>query len=72
MLYERIKALCDEQGISIMECEKRAELGNGAIGAWRTASPRISSVQAVARALGVGVSELLEEGTNGNGVSDTQ
>jgi transcriptional regulator with XRE-family HTH domain len=61
MLYERIKKLCDEQGISIMECEKRAGLGNGVIGAWRMASPRINSVQAVAKALGVSVSDLLEE-----------
>lgn len=60
MLYETIKAICDKQGISIMECEKRAGLGNGVIGAWRTASPRISSVQAVADALDVPITDLLE------------
>ena len=61
MLYEKIKEICDVQGISIMECEKRAGLGNGVIGAWRTASPRINNVQAVAKALGVNISDLLEE-----------
>ena len=61
MLYEKIKAHCDEQGITIMECEKRAGLGNGVIGAWRSASPRLKSVQAVADVLGVTIDSLLDE-----------
>ena len=64
MLYERIKSLCEKKGISIMECERRADLGNGVIGSWRTASPRLTSIQAVAKALGVNVSDLLEECTH--------
>ena len=42
MIYERIKAEADRQGITIAELEKRTGLGNGVIGGWRTASPTTS------------------------------
>lgn len=59
-IYNKIKALCDSIGISIRECEKRAGLGNGTIAGWQTSSPVLSSLQAVARVLGVTISEILE------------
>lgn len=58
MIYDNIKQICDEQGISIMECEKRARIGNGVIGSWRTSTPRLDKIQAVADALGVPLTEL--------------
>jgi len=60
MIYERIKAEADRQGLTIAELEKRARLGNGVIGGWRTASPSARKLEAVADQLGVTVDYLLK------------
>lgn len=58
-LYDTIKDLCEEKGMSICDLERAADVGNGIIGKWRTANPRIDRLEAVAKALGVTVAELL-------------
>jgi len=60
MIYERIKAEADQMGLTIAELEKRAGLGNGVIGGWRTASPNARKLEAVADTLGVSVDYLLK------------
>ena len=60
MIYERIKKLADEKGISIYALEKKAGLKNGAIGKWRKSSPTLESLEAVANALEVSVGSLIE------------
>lgn len=60
MVYDKIKKLCDEKKISVSALEKTAGLGNGTIGGWRTSSPTVDKLQAVAKVLGVKVSKLLE------------
>lgn len=60
MIYERIKAEADRQGITIAELEKRTGLGNGVIGRWRTASPSARKLEAVADELGLSVDYLLK------------
>ena len=60
MIYKKVKALCEEQGISIRECEIRAGLGNGVIAGWKESIPRLDKIQAVAKVLGVPLSELAE------------
>lgn len=60
MIYNNVKELCEKQGISISELEKRAKLGNGTIGGWRKSSPKIANIQAVAKVLGVKVEKLLK------------
>ena len=59
MIYEKIKALCDKKGMSIAALEKAAGLGNGTIGGWRTGSPTLDKLQAVANVLGVKISKLV-------------
>lgn len=61
MIYERIKALCDERGIPIYQLEEKAGVANGTIGAWRSADPKASTLKKVADALGVTVDELIKE-----------
>lgn len=61
MVYDKVKALADEQGLSISALEKKAGLKNGTIGKWREVSPILRNLQAVADALGVSVKVLLEE-----------
>lgn len=59
MIYDKIKILCDKKKISIAALEKAAGLGNGTIGGWKTSSPTVEKLQAVAKVLGVEVSKLL-------------
>lgn len=61
ILYERIKNLCNQQNLSIMELEKKAGLGNGVVGRWRESDPQTSSLIKVAEALKVSVSDLIGE-----------
>ena len=61
MIYENVKELADKKKISICELEKRAQLGNGVIAGWKTSSPRVENLQAVAKILGVTVNRLLQE-----------
>lgn len=60
MIYDNVKRLSDEKGISISQLEKEAGLGNGTIGGWRTSAPRLDSLQAVAKVLKVKVDKLLK------------
>ena len=60
MIYERIKALCDERVIPIYQLEAKAGVANGTIGAWRSADPKASTLKKVADALGVTVDDLLK------------
>lgn len=60
MIYDKVKALCEEQGISIRECEIRAGLGNGVIAGWKESFPRLDKIQAVAKVLGVPLSAITE------------
>ena len=61
MIYNVVKRLCDEQGISIAECEKRAGLGNGVISGWKKGNPRLDKIRAVAGVLNTTVDALLED-----------
>ena len=58
-LYEAIKSLCDEKGWSICDLERAADVGNGIVGKWRTANPRVDRLDAVANALGITTADLL-------------
>lgn len=61
MIYERIKAICDERGIPIYQLEARAGVANGTIGGWRISDPKVPTLKKVADALGVTVDELIKE-----------
>lgn len=60
MVYEKIKAICDEKHISISELEKKAGLGNSTIRRWQTASPSVDNLKLVARILEVDVVQLIQ------------
>jgi len=60
-MYDTIKKLADEKGLSIMALEKAAGLSNGTIGKWRESSEgvRVSSIKALADVLDVSVDEIV-------------
>lgn len=70
MIYERIKFLCDKNGISIAKLESKCGIGNGAIGKWNDdkTAPRLVTLEKIATEFGITLSELLEGvGTNKKG-----
>lgn len=60
MLYDKIKELCKEKGISVASVEKKAGLSNGAISKWNNASPTVDNLNSVAKVLKVKVDKLLD------------
>lgn len=59
MLYDKIKQICKEKGISVRSVEKESGLSNGAISKWNEATPKVDSIQAVAKVLKVDIKKLL-------------
>lgn len=58
-VYENVKKLCNERKQSIFQLEIEADLGNGTIGRWKKAKPRIDTLMKVATALEVPIEVLL-------------
>lgn len=59
MIYDTIKDLCKERGLSVSSVEKKAGLSNGAISKWNDSSPTVDKLNAVAKVLNVKVDCLL-------------
>lgn len=60
MIYEKIKEICKEKGVSVASVEKQAGLSSGAISKWNESSPTVEKLKAVADVLKVKVDKLLE------------
>lgn len=65
MLFDKIRALAEEKGISIYRLEKEAELSKSSICKWNDNIPSVDKIQKVAKLLGVTVDSLLEEKETG-------
>ena len=61
MLFDRIKNICSERGMSISYLERTAGLGNGTIDGWNDSSPRLDNIIAVSKVLGVSIDELIKD-----------
>lgn len=61
MLYDNVKKICDEKGISVWRLEKELGFSNRSICKWNESEPGIRKVQKVAEYLGVSLEELLKE-----------
>ena len=64
MIYDNVKQLCTEKGLSIHALELKAGLGNGAVGRWRKFNPGAIYLKKVADVLDVTVDDLLKESGN--------
>ena len=60
MIYNNILELTQKKGMSISKLEKHAGLAKGTVSKWKTASPTVENLQAVAKVLKVKVDKLLE------------
>ena len=61
MLYDNVKALCEEKGITIWTLERDLKLPHSSIRKWNENEPGIRKVQKVADYLQVPIEKLLEE-----------
>lgn len=61
MLYDKIKDLCRQKGISVRSVELKVGLSNGSISKWNEAMPKADSLKAVAKILDTSVEALLED-----------
>ena len=59
LIYDKIKAICEEKSLSIRQVEVAAGLKNGAISKWNDSSPTIKSLKAVADDIKVKVDKLI-------------
>ena len=64
MLYDNVKEICLEKGVSVGYVEKQCGLSNGSISKWNENEPGIRKVQKVADFLGVSIEKLLEDGAD--------
>lgn len=61
MLYDNIKSICKEKGISIVALERKLKFARSSISKWNENEPGIRKVQKVAEFLGVPIERLLKE-----------
>lgn len=60
MLYDNVRRMCEQKGISVSMLEKKMEFSNGSISKWNDNEPGIRKVQKVADYFGVAIENLLE------------
>ena len=58
-LYDRIRELCDERGVSFRKVERDTGIGHGSINRWHEQMPKADTLQKVADYLDVSVAYLL-------------
>lgn len=59
-IYDKISCIAKEKGIAITALETSCGISRSGISKWKTHSPTVASLQKVANALGVPISELLQ------------
>ena len=59
-MFDKMKRLCQERGISVAKLERMADLGNGIIDNWNVCKPRLGTLDKVARALDMPLVELID------------
>lgn len=61
MIFENVQELAKKRNKTIAQVERESGLAKGSVYKWKTASPTIASLQAVAKTLNVTVARLLKE-----------
>lgn len=62
MLYENVKRIAKEKKIPISKIESAAEMSINSLHKWKTSTPAVDKVAAVATVLGTTIDELMKEG----------
>lgn len=59
-IYDNVKKMADERGVSIYRIERDTGISNGAVARWNESVPSSTNLMKVARYFGVTVESLLE------------
>lgn len=59
-LYDRVKDICSDKGISVMQLERDLGFTHGAFYKWRFFNPTIRKATKVAEYFGITLSELMD------------
>lgn len=60
MIYNKIRDICKEKGMSVAAVEKKAGLSRGAISKWNNSTPSAENLNSVAKILKVKIDKLLD------------
>jgi transcriptional regulator with XRE-family HTH domain len=58
-MVERIRALCEEHGITLAKLERTLNIGNGVIRKWDSSTPSVGNLRKVAKHFNVTMEYLL-------------
>lgn len=61
VIYNNIANIAKERNLTIKDIERGAGIANATIGKWRTQTPRVDSLKAVADFLKVSIDSLVKE-----------
>lgn len=59
LIYNKIKEICNEKGVSVRQIEIEAGLPNATISKWNDSSPTVKNLKAVADVLKVKIDKLI-------------
>lgn len=65
-MYQKIKNLCEEKGISIYSLEKELGLSTGSVIKWHKSVPRIETLQKLSKYFDVSIEYFLDKGDETN------
>lgn len=60
MLYDNVKEIANQNGLSIRQIEKELKFSNGSISKWNVSAPSVNKIQKVAQYLEIPIEELLK------------
>ncbi len=60
MLYDAIKALCREKGVTVGALEKELQFSNGLVSKWNESEPTVGNAKKVADFFGISLEKLLK------------
>lgn len=61
MLYENVKRIAKEKKIPISKIETAADMSSNSLHKWKTSTPSVDKVAAVASLLGTTIDELMKD-----------
>lgn len=61
MLYEKVKRIAKEKKVALTKIERAAGMSSNSLHKWKSSTPSVDKVAAVAKVLGVTIDELMKE-----------
>lgn len=61
MIFQKVKAYCEENNLSISSFEKKCNIGNGTVSRWENddSKPSLATLEKIEKGTGIPISEWL-------------